>query len=177
VRRKGGKFRRGYGWSFVCLMLFFAGLATLILISCAPDAYDPRPNSEPELTTSLGTKVWANGHDVDPDEIDEIFLERVEYLDHGEPPPFNLVILPAHCREYPDGLTYCGFENPVFDYMLAGYFAPESLTIEIHLMNGEWTLEASALGHEIDHFIKYWFDVDGWELNNAKDYTESQPER
>ena len=161
-------------------LCFIIGL--VILIGCVSEPYDPRPDRDPDMITELGTRVWTNGHDVDPNEIDEIFLERVDKLDRGQPPAFNLIISPTHCREYPDGLTYCGFEDPDIPYMLNGVFSPVSLSIEIHLMKGEginpkdeWSLEQSALGHEIDHLILYWFDIDGWDLNEVE-YTRSQPE-
>ncbi len=177
MKRRKSKFRRGCGWiSFVCLMLFFAGLTTLVLINCAPDAYGPLPDGEPDITTSLDISVWTNGHDVDPDEIDEIFLNEVEELGYGQPPPFNLIISPAHCREYPDGLTYCGFEDPDFPFMMAGVFYWQSNSITIHLMNGEWDLEQSALGHEIRHWIMYWFDIPGWDINSDKPAWSDQEE-
>ena len=169
MKLKKSKIRRGCGWiGFVCSVFFFIGLTALVLIGCAPDAYDPLPEGEPDIITSLDIRVWTNGHDVDPDGIDEIFLDEVEYLEHGEPPPFNLIISPAHCREYPDGLTYCGFEDPGFSFMLAGVFYPESNSIKIHLMNSEWSLEQSALSHEIRHQIMYWFDIPGWDINSDK---------
>ncbi len=184
MKRKS-KFGRGCRWiSLVWSTFFFIGLAALVLLnySCASEQYDPRPDRDHDMTTELGIRVWTNGHDVDPDKIDEIFLERVEALGYGQPPAFNLIISPTHCREYPDGLTYCGFEDPDIPYMLAGVFSPVSLSIEIHLMKGqgidpedEWSLEQSALGHEIDHLIMYWFDVDDWDLNEVE-YTRSQPE-
>ncbi|HDZ27790.1 hypothetical protein LCGC14_1020520 [marine sediment metagenome] len=169
MKRRKSRLRRGGGWiGLVCSTFFFIGLAALVLLNygCGREQYDPRPGRDPDMITELGIRVWTNGHDIDPDEIDQIFLERVEDLDHGQPPPFNLIISPTHCREYPDGLTYCGFEDPDFSFMLAGVFYSYSNSIKIHLMNGEWSLEQSALKHEIRHQIMWWFDVPGWDINN-----------
>ena len=187
MEQKKSRLRRGCSWiSLVCSTFFFIGLAALVLLNygCGREQYDPRPDRDHDMTTGLGIRVWANGHDVDPDEIDEIFLDEVEELDHGQPPPFNLIISPTHCREYPDGLTYCGFEDPGFSFMLAGVFYSQTLSIKIHIMKGEginpedeWSLEQSALGHEIDHLIMYWFDIDGWNVNEEElEYTKAQPE-
>ena len=169
--QKKSKLRKGCGWiSLVCSIVFFISLTVLVL-GCGSEPYDPRPSGDADMITPLGNRVWTQGHDVDPDGIDRIFLAvveaLVEALGYGQPPPFNLIIQPAHCREYPDGLTYCGFENPDFSFMLAGTFTPGNI-IEIHLMNGEWPLEKSALGHEIDHYIKYWYGDDDWNVNDVK---------
>ncbi len=59
--------------------------------------------------------------------------------------------------------------------MLNGTFTPANI-IEIHLMNGEWTLGQSALGHEIDHYILYYYGDDDWNVNEAAENTPAKGE-
>ncbi|HEA68486.1 hypothetical protein LCGC14_1265480 [marine sediment metagenome] len=177
--RKSSKFKRGCGWiSFVCLMLFFGGLTTLVLIniSCSNESVvDPRPYETPDMVTAFGINVWLGGYDIDPDEIDEYFLEVVDELNYGPVDPIDLIISPTHCREYLDGLTYCGFEDPDLSFMLAGRFYPPN-DIKIHLMNGEWSLGESALDHELRHYGMYYYDVPGWDINSDKPAWSDQEE-
>ena len=166
-----------YGFiGLICLIFFFIG--------CAPDE-DLRPYETPDKVTDLGINVWLDGQDsiVDLDEIDQYFLDVVDELNYGPvPSDFNLIISKTVCAEYPDGLTYCGFTNSYFSFMLAGLFVTPK-DIQIHLMNGEgidpeerWTLEESAFKHEIEHYVKYWHGEDGWDIGNVVEieYTVSE---
>ncbi|HEA69307.1 MAG TPA: hypothetical protein ENI07_21230 [Desulfobacterales bacterium] len=110
----------------------------------------------------------------------------VEEIGYGPVPPFDLIIGPAHCREYPDGLTYCGFEDPDMSFMLAGrfYYLDQKPAVKIHLMKGigidpenEWTLEQSALSHEIEHYVMYIYNIDGWNINITKYALEENTEK
>ncbi len=179
MKRRKSKFKQGCGWiDVVCSTFFFIGLTALILLnySCAPEiVIDPRPSGNQDMITPLGINVWTNEHNVDPDEIDDIIEEVVEEQGYGPVPAFDLVIEPAHCREYPDGLTYCGFECPDLPYMLAGrFYYHELIAIKIHLMNGEWTLEQSALKHEIRHYVMYIHRIPGWDINSDKSANEGE---
>ncbi|KKN01164.1 hypothetical protein LCGC14_1130530 [marine sediment metagenome] len=156
-------------------------IVLLILIGCAPDE-DLRPYETPDMVTELGINIWLDGQDsiVDPDEVDQYFLDVVDELDYGPVPfDFNLIIVQTVCAEYPDGLIYCGFTDSYFSFMLAGLFAPPK-DIKIHLMNGEgidpeerWTLEKSAFKHEIKHMAKYYYNEDGWNIGELE-YTVSE---
>ncbi|KKN38788.1 hypothetical protein LCGC14_0749790 [marine sediment metagenome] len=159
---------------------FIIGL--LILIGCAPKFDDLRPYKTPDMVTELGINVWLDGQEglVDPDELDQYFLDVVDELDYGPVPyDFNLIISKTVCAEYPDGLVYCGFTDPYFSFMLAGQFFPPK-DIEIHLMNGEgidperrWTLKESAFKHEIEHYVKYWYGENDWDVGEVE-YTVSE---
>ena len=175
--QKKSKLRKGCGWiSLACSILFFFGLTGLVLlnVSCIKldreEQINPRPYDIPDIITDAGVQVWTGGHDVDPDEIDLIFEEVVEALNYGEVPPYDLVIGSSHCREYPNGLEYCGFEDPDLDFMLAGrfYYVDQKPVVKIHLLNGEWTLGQSALDHELEHYVMYIHNVPGWNINEVE---------
>ena len=147
-----------------------------MLISCSPERSDLRPYDTPDMVTELGINIWLDGQDsiVDPDEVDQYFLDTVEELGYGTVPIIDLIISQTICREYPDGLTYCGFTEPGYPYMLAGLYSPPR-SIKIHLMSGEeidpaeqWTFKQSAFPHKIEHHVKYWYDDDDWNVNEVK---------
>ncbi len=185
MKLKKSKFRNDCGWfGLACSIFFFIGLGAFVLLNVGcvilnrEEPINPRPYDTPDMVTDAGVQVWTGGHDVDPDEIDLIFEEVVEYLSYeydevplfDEVPPFDLVIGPSHCREYPNGLTYCGFEDPDLDFMLAGrfYYIDQKPVVKIHIMNGEWTLDRSALDHEIEHYVMYIYNIPGWNINEVE---------
>ena len=138
---------------------------------------NPRPYETPDMVTAFGINVWLGGYKINPDELDQYFLEVVDELGYGPVDLIDLIISPTHCREYPDGLTYCGFEDPDVSFMLAGrFYYHGKLAIKIHLMFGEWGFKESALSHEIEHYVMYIYQIPGWNINNEYEYTISQSE-
>ncbi len=162
-------------------------ISLFVFISCvASERYDLRPYETSDMTTDLGIQVWLDGQEgiVGIDEIDTVFLDTVEEMDRGPVPLIDLVIVKTICLEYPDGLVYCGFQDPRLPFMLAGLYSPPR-DIKIHLMNGtdvdgkdldpekRWPLEWSAFGHEVEHHVRYWYDEDDWNLNEMV-YTKAK---
>ncbi len=150
-------------------------IGLFVFMSCVPESVvDPRPYETPDMVTALGINVWTK-EDINLDEIDEYFLEIVDKLNYGSVLPVDLIISPTHCREYPDGFTYCGFEDPDMGFMLAGrfYYLEQKPAIKIHLMKGEgidpedeWTLGETAFAHEVEHYVMYIHNIPGWNINN-----------
>jgi len=128
-----------------CLIIGIVLITGAAFLTCMSDP-------APDVVTTLGILVWLEGHDVDLNELDTLFLEIEEGLDYGPlPSNFELHIKQATCNE-----SKCYFKMPPDQRKLAGLFkAPDRLYI--HLANGDWTLRQSAYKHEIIHYAKLYY--------------------